>query len=178
MSEQERAPEEAPLPPSEEEARRPRLTALIFSDYATQSVDGKYILIGVFDRVWMVPSQAPPFVPSYQAYIRLAGLTPGRLEVLGFNPDGTVGFQYNFVLDRPGEKAHEPGSFEWLFPFFIQPNAFGIHWFEVRFRGEILGRAPLFVGQIGQEPHATSTNPGTVAHRAEHGADPAASAPA
>ena len=83
--------------PAAEEACTPRLTALLFCDYASQSVDGKYNLLGIFDRIFI--GGRPPIMPTYNAYIRLAGMSAGPMEVLGFDPDGSLGMRYRFTVE-------------------------------------------------------------------------------
>lgn len=123
-----------------------RMTALLFCDWANRTDDGKYNLVGVFSRI-ALPDE-PTEKLSFYAYVQLLLSDPGPLEIISYDPDGSVGLRLKGPIERRETGGAEPGVLELVIPFGIAPGEFGVHWWEARFEGTMLGRVPLFVERL------------------------------
>ena len=128
---------------------QPRLVALLFADWFNRTDEGKYNLSGIFVRIRTSPTN--PHTPRFALYMRLENVDPTvpiHLKVIG--PNGDVGIDGTVVPSAAELAAVEPIRDEvaelqaaaWL--QFIPPIA-GQYWFEISYRGEVLGGAMLSI---------------------------------
>lgn len=134
-------------------AMRPRLLALVFCDYGNVAQDGKFNVMGIFDRV---VSPRFPHKFTFYLYVRFMEVLRGEIEIECTAPSGRAVAKMIFPVP-PEDTGDEH-------PLFLQAlartNALlaepGLHWFTVRYEGEELGRAPLNVIQ-GTQDHDGDT---------------------
>src|SRR3954467_7946961 len=73
------------------EIARPQLVALLFCDWANLTIDGKFNLIGAFDRISIL--EGGKRTPVFSVFIRVAHAVEEPIQLRVFGPDNTLGLE-------------------------------------------------------------------------------------
>lgn len=131
---------------------RPRLEALLFCDWANETAEHKHNLIGSFDHVYVDAEER--MTPAFWIYVKVGLIQPDVLTLHVYDPTGTLSVDASFTLhDVPavGDDMKVQGDTTTFKKVQIvnriQFRALmeGEYWFDVSFKGERLGGAPLSI---------------------------------
>lgn len=142
------------------ELHRPRMLALLFADWASETTDHKLAIGGVFDRIFLRPTEEVRRLGFY-IYLRVTEAYQETTNILVYAPDGQVMAQLELGVD-PNYIASqtEPNFVQLVSRIGLPLTQPGIHWFEVRYRNESLGRVPLIVQLMeNQDENANEGEP-------------------
>jgi hypothetical protein len=120
----------------------PRLICMIFADWAANTVDGKGVLAGVFDRVHLYPHQLGQPLSCF-LFIKTSMMHEEATIVHIHQPDGKhIG---GFVLAVPEQFVPygPPNSIQIVSPITMIFPVPGVYWFNFWYRGLSVGQIPL-----------------------------------
>lgn len=127
-----------------EALQKPRLEALLFCDYATRTLDGKYILGGIFERFVFTPEEAK-VTPYFYLFIRLGRTTDGQIQIALYDPTGTIISAFAFEITASQFQGAYPSQINFLDRVRFHTPVEGVYWFDISYRRESLGGAPMIV---------------------------------
>lgn len=130
-----------------EEAKKPRLAALLFAEYAITSEEKKITLCGIFDRILIDrEKEEKKRLHRFFVYIKMAETVSGSVHLAILNPEGKpiAGGAVETVEHPAGEQP--PRYMQILQQIIIELPVNGVYWFDVFYREQLLGRVPLIVG--------------------------------
>ena len=133
----------------EEQWRQSRLTALSFADFINQTNDGKYNLLGIFDRIYVDPNNPTP--RPFGLFVRTSQTREGELTVTGYAPDGEVVFKIIAGIDSAKMEESKLSHLQLGVVIQIEAKSEGVYWFEVKYNETVLGGAPLLVEHRSME---------------------------
>lgn len=126
------------------ERRRPRLEALLFAEYATKSEGGLYHLSGCFNRLLFSKGEKR-ITNRFYLYVQTGETRDGEFQVAVFSPGNELLLAMSFEIETAEYSPKYPTQFHLLhrvqFPVPVEGN----YWFDVSYRGESLGGAPLII---------------------------------
>ena len=123
---------------------KPRLLCMAFSDWATNTADGKGVLGGIFDRIHLDPSQIGQAVPLF-IFIKTSMMHEENVIVRIHEPGGKhIG---GFLLGVPAEfiAYGPPNSIQIVSPVALVFPVPGVYWFDFWYRGVSVAQVPLTV---------------------------------
>lgn len=124
------------------ERQKPRLEGLLFSDYGAVIEDGKTIIAGIINQINVDP--AAKETGQFFLFIRVAGLSEGKFEIIIFDPKGknVIGglVEGDISTDKSGQ-----GAIQIIEPLALAPVQEGTYWVSIFYKGEMLGGAALLI---------------------------------
>lgn len=139
-----------------EERGLPRLVALLFCAYGNITNDGKANILGIFDRIQPLPKNESNDIAFY-LFVRTSN-TEGPVHARIFDPNGKIVAGIEFQGDKPETFSGEPWYVQLLVPTAFSARSEGVHWVEVSYRGNVLGRAGLYVVLPQEEKRDVNDN--------------------
>lgn len=127
-----------------ESLRKPRLEAMLFCDYATQTIDGKYILGGIFER-FVFTHEEEKVTHYFYLFLRLGQTTDGQIQVAFYDPIGKIISAVAFEVSPAQFVGNYPPQINFLDKVRFSTPVEGVYWFDISYQGESLGGAPLIV---------------------------------
>ena len=123
----------------------PRLNALLFAEWASETQSGKHAICGIFDKVQIMRGGSLPL--TFYLYLRTVQTHRDIVEVRLTSPSGIE------VASLSIEAIEPPNVLSDDSPVIVQGTSLltmifdqiGVYWFDVSYRGESLGKAPLVV---------------------------------
>lgn len=131
------------------EFARPRLIAILFCDWANQTIDDKANLIGIFDRILMAGRSS--VTPIFTLFIRLAQVTDGPVHLRIIDPSGKLGLDGTIQPEHVAVNEKEATYVQLIAPMQFEAAQAGIYWFDVSYQGKSLGAAPLVVEKLEKD---------------------------
>jgi hypothetical protein len=127
------------------EIGQPRLVALLFADWAGILEGNKVALGGVFDRIYLRPvTPHPPL--SFYLNVKVTQAYDEDIYIHIYNPEGeSMGAVISRAAENFPASPSGPNYGQVIVPLSINIQEPGIYWFEVTYRNERLGLAPLIV---------------------------------
>lgn len=127
-----------------EEVKKPRLSAILFCEYAARTDRDTYLLAGCFER-FLFNKDERKVTSHFFLYVSTSETKDGVFQVAVVSPDENIILAYSYELGSEGLIPGIPASVHFLervqFPVPVE----GIYWIDVSFNGESLGGAPLIV---------------------------------
>src|SRR3954466_3334073 len=102
----------------EERWRVPRLAALLFVDYFNQTSDGKYNLVGIFDKYTVDP--ASPKTRPFGLFVRTTETRDGQILILGHSPDGLSFLQVRLEVQHMDNDPDSPTHIQLALPLDLE----------------------------------------------------------
>lgn len=135
-----------------EERKKPRLEAILFSEYATRTDKGTYVFGGCFNRLLF--SKAEKRVTSkIYLYVQTGETRGSHLQIAVFSPNDELLMAIQFDLERHEYLPEYPAQLQILqliqFPVAVEGN----YWFDVSCDGNSLGGQVLIVEFEKEEVH-------------------------
>ncbi len=125
-----------------QEVKKPRLQAVLFCDYSSDSIDNKANLLGIFDRIYVHPDKKA--TPEFELYVRTVE-TLGRLKVSIIDPSGNLVSVITYSEKGERTTPNLPLLVELQATVRFKASVEGVYWFDVSCEGESLGGAGLAV---------------------------------
>ena len=131
----------------EQELGKPRLGALLFADWASANPDGKIVLAGVFDNVVLpVTLEHPHVVFGFYLFVKVGQAHKSNINIWCYSPNGDA---LSRIIMEPPPKyvpdANGPNLIQAVLHVGLEFNQPGIHWFDVEYDGQSLGKTSLIV---------------------------------
>jgi len=126
-----------------EELGRARLVALLFCEYGNMAAEGKANVLAVFDTIQAITLNDTTQIAFY-LFVRTAN-TEGPVYLRIFDPGGKIVIGLEFQADKPELLPGQPWCTQVLAPARLPVKVEGTYWAEVSYKGEVLGRAALYV---------------------------------
>jgi hypothetical protein len=139
----------------ERELKKPRLVAFLFADYASSTTDGKAVIGGVFERIFVEPLQPekPQIVYQFFIFLKVVEADKSSLDIHSFSPAGEL---LNVITLQVAEGAviidNEPNHIQAVLRVGLEFKQPGVHWFDVRYQDVSIGMVPLIVQLQPQLP--------------------------
>ncbi len=137
---------EAVAPPEIDVAQervKPRLTAMLFFDFANITNDGKPNLFGIFERIFVSADEKK--VPQVGFFLRTAYTVKGRILITIYAPSGQATGGFGFELDEKKMAEAKATHTQMIGGVGFEAPEEGTYWFAVHYNGELLGGARLVV---------------------------------
>jgi hypothetical protein len=119
-----------------QEAKKPRLEALLFCDYVAITTEQKAVLGGVFDKFYIQPENR---MVALFLYVRTSE-TRGPVQLNVFGPDNKLGM--TGTLNHSGELPEEGDKLlhvQIAMDMRFEAKMEGLYWFEILYNGQSLG---------------------------------------
>lgn len=133
-----------------QERGKPRLLAILFCEYAGIAQDTKHFFVGSFERFTFGPIEAK-ITTSFFLFVRTSETRDGRLQIAVIDPKGKVIMAMAFLVQPEGFTDDTPATVQFLDRIQFAVPIEGVYWFDVSYKGESLGGAPLVIEFLKQE---------------------------
>lgn len=134
-----------------ESLQKPRLEAILFCDYATRTIDGKYILGGIFER-FVFTHKEEKVTHYFYLFLRFGQTTNGQIQVALYDPNGEIISAVAFEVSPAQFAGNYPPQINFLDKVRFSTPVEGVYWFDISYQGESLGGAPMIIDFL--EPEA------------------------
>jgi hypothetical protein len=126
----------------------PRVEAVLLCDYINMTGDGKYNVMGIYERVWIVNKEVP--FHRFIIYAKVAEITDGKLVIRIVHSDGEL----LYAAEVGRENPPVDGKDRWLVTHSVVDLALerpGTHWIDFEYNGEPIGGASFAVDYFNAE---------------------------
>lgn len=127
-----------------EALKKPRLEAILFCDYANRTQEGKLMLVGCFERIIFSQEEQKVSMPFF-LFFRTAETTDGFLQVSIIAPNEKIVLAFQFDTSKLKFAPDAPANVDFLQQIQFPAPHEGFYWFDVAYKGESLGGAPLAI---------------------------------
>jgi hypothetical protein len=128
-----------------EERKKPRLVAILFCEYATQTATETPVFAGCFDRLYFSKGEAK-VTSLFYLYVQTGETRQGDLQIAIFSPNDELHMAISFDMGEgreysPGYPVQAKVLQKIRFPVPFEGN----YWFDVSCNGQSLGGRALII---------------------------------
>ena len=125
------------------DAKKPRLVAILFFDFANQTETQKLNLNGIFDRVF-VDINEKKTVP-FGVFVRTARTLDSPVQVAIVSPKNKLAGGFRFTVNSADLGGKKPELIQFVGNVSFATPVEGLYWFDVSYEGKPLGGCYLQV---------------------------------